>query len=92
MDQPMTDSTTLTIRVDQSVKDRLETVAQRLNRSKSFIAGEAIEEHLAVHEWQVEGINKALNSIDAGNGVSHSEVAEWVNSWGTESEKPKPKA
>lgn len=88
----MTDSTTLTIRVDQSVKERLEAVAQRLNRSKSFVAGEAIEEYLAVHEWQIEGINKALRSIDAGKGVSHSAVAEWVDSWGTETERPKPKA
>jgi predicted transcriptional regulator len=87
----MTDTTTLTIRVDQSVKDRLEAVAQRLNRSKSFVAGEAIEGYLAVQEWQVEGINKALQSMDANMGMPHADVAEWVDSWGSETERPKPK-
>ncbi len=86
----MAESTTLTIRVDHSVKERLEAVAQRLNRSKSFIAGEAIEEYLAVQEWQIEGINKALQSLDAGKGIPHTDVAEWIESWGADNDRPKP--
>ena len=48
----MAESTTLTIRVDRSVKERLEAIAHRLNRSKSFVACEAIKEYIAVQEWQ----------------------------------------
>ncbi|MBT5048608.1 MAG: ribbon-helix-helix protein, CopG family [Rhodospirillaceae bacterium] len=86
----MAESTTLTIRVDRSVKERLEAIAHRLNRSKSFVACEAIKEYIAVQEWQIEGINKALRSLDDGKGVPHTDVAEWVESWGTENERPKP--
>lgn len=88
----MGDSTTITIRVDRAVKERLENVARQTKRSKSDLAGEAIEEFLTVHEWQVEGIERALRSLDAGKGVSHDEVSSWICSWDTDNERPKPKA
>ena len=43
---PMSDSTTITVRIDKSVKKRLEAAAARVRRSKSFLAAEAIEEYL----------------------------------------------
>lgn len=86
----MADSTTMTIRVDRSVKERLEAVAERTKRSKSFLAAEAIEEYLVAQEWQIEGINKAIQSLDGGKGVPHEDVATWVESWGTGNERPKP--
>ncbi|MDH3704298.1 MAG: CopG family ribbon-helix-helix protein [Alphaproteobacteria bacterium] len=87
----MSDSTTITIRVDRSVKERLEAIARQTKRSKSYLAGEAIEEFLAVQEWQVEGIERALHSLDDGRGVPHDDVSSWVRSWDTDDERPKPK-
>lgn len=87
----MTESTTLTIRVDRSVKDRLEAIARQMNRSKSYLAGEAIQEFIAVQEWQIAGIEAALRSLDEGKAVPHDKVAAWVNSWGSADELPKPK-
>ncbi len=86
----MGDSTTLSVRLDRTIKDRLADTASRLNRSSSFLVVEAIEEYLAVQEWQVDGINKALQSLDAGKGVAHNEITDWVKSWGTDNELPKP--
>jgi len=87
----MGDSTTITIRVDRSVKERLEAVAQRTKRSKSFIAGEAIEEYLAVQEWQDARIQEALASVERGEVIAHDDIVEWVKSWGTDNELPMPK-
>jgi len=86
----MADSTTLTIRVDRSVKERLGEVAGRMNRSKSFLAAAAIEEYLAVQEWQIEGIKKAIQSLDDGKGIPHDDVVNWVESLGTDNELPTP--
>ena len=86
----MGDSTTLTVRLDSSVKERLDRLAGRMNRSKSFLAGAAIEEFLAVQEWQIEGIHKAIRSLDDGKGIAHDDVVNWVKSWGTDNELPKP--
>ncbi len=86
----MSTSTTITIRVERLVKEQLEVTAKRMKRSKSFVAAAAIEEYLAVQEWQVEGVTKAIAAIDAGKRVAHSDVVDWVKSWGSEGELKKP--
>ena len=88
----MSDSTTLTVRLDRSVKERLEAMASTAKRSKSYLAAEAIEEYLSVQEWQIAGIEEAIQSMDAGKGIPHEKVSAWVKSWGTDNELPKPKA
>ncbi|MGZ8299750.1 MAG: CopG family ribbon-helix-helix protein [Rhodoplanes sp.] len=44
------------MRVDSSVKRRLEKLAKSTGRSRSFLAAEAIDAYLDVNEWQVDGI------------------------------------
>jgi RHH-type transcriptional regulator, rel operon repressor / antitoxin RelB len=76
----MPDSTTLTVRLDRSVKKRLEAAATRVRRSKSFLAAEAIEEYLAVQEWQIEAIHRGMEAADRGELVSHDQVKAWAKS------------
>ena len=83
--------TTLTIRVEPALKERLETVAKQLKRSKSYVVEEAIEEFVAVQEWQVARIEQALQSMKEGKRIAHDEVVRWVESWGTDNELPIPK-
>lgn len=84
-------SATFTVRVDTAAKKRLEKLAKSTGRSRSFLAAEAISEYLDVNEWQVAGIKEAIASIDRGEGVAHEQVKEWVASWGTDRELPKPR-
>ena len=84
-------STTVTVRVESEVKKRLEKLARSTGRTRSFLAAEALSEYLNVNEWQVAGIKRAVASLDRGEGVSHKEVGEWVNSWGRKRERPRPK-
>jgi len=88
----MGQSTTLTIRVDQKMKDRLETEAKRQKRSKSFLAVAAIDEYLSVQEWQEQRIREAMAAADRGELVSNEKVKAWVESLGTKNERPVPKA
>lgn len=88
----MGDSTTLTIRVDKEMKDRLERIAKSQRRSKAFIAVHAIEDYLAVQEAQIRGIEEAIASLDRGEGIEHERVREWIESWDTDNELPLPKA
>ena len=84
-------STTFTVRVDSRVKKRLEKLAERTGRSRSYLAAEAITEYLDVNEWQVAGIEQAIGSLDRGQGIPHQQVKHWVESWGSENERPAPK-
>jgi predicted transcriptional regulator len=83
-------STTFTVRVDSTVKKRLEKLARSTGRTRSFLAAEALTEYLDVNEWQVAGIRKAAASMDRGEGVPHDQVKDWINSWGDRSEQPAP--
>ena len=41
----------------------------------------AINEYLDLNEWQVAGIQKAVASLDRGEGIPHERVKEWGSSW-----------
>ncbi len=63
-------TTTFTVRVDSSVKRRLEKLAESTGRSRSFLTAEAIDAYLDVNEWQVDGVKRGIASIDRGEGVA----------------------
>jgi predicted transcriptional regulator len=88
----MTDSTTLTVRLTPEVMQRLESVAQRVRRSESFLAAEAIEEFLAVQEWQIAAIEEGIAAAERGDLIPHDDVRAWAESLGTEHELPLPRA
>jgi RHH-type transcriptional regulator, rel operon repressor / antitoxin RelB len=75
-------SITLSVRVDATLKRRLEKLAKSIGRSRSFIAAEAIKQYLHVNAWQVAGVKQAIASFDRDEGVPHGRVEQWVASWG----------
>ena len=83
-------STTFTVRVDPTVKKRLEKLAKNTGRSRSFLAAEAINDYLTVNEWQVAGVKQAIASLDRGDRIAHQDVKDWIASWGTKNERPVP--
>jgi len=73
-------STTLTIRLESDLKDRLDDLANATNRSKSFLAAEAIQEFVDLNEWQLQEIKTALAEADAGDFASERELGKrWAN-------------
>jgi RHH-type rel operon transcriptional repressor/antitoxin RelB len=79
------------VRLDRTAKTRLQKLAKSTGRSRAFLAAEAIHEYLDVNEWQVQGITRAMASLDRGKGIAHTRVSEWVASWETRKERPSPK-
>ncbi|MCU0775821.1 MAG: CopG family ribbon-helix-helix protein [Ideonella sp.] len=75
-------STTMTVRLDPQLKHRLERLADATQRSKSFLAAEAIQAYVDNNEWQVAEIETALKEADAGDFASADEVAELGARWG----------
>jgi RHH-type transcriptional regulator, rel operon repressor / antitoxin RelB len=71
-------SSTLSIRVEDSAKDRLNELSKSTGRSSSFLAAEAINAYLDINEWQVAGIKQGIASLEAGNSTPHSEVRAWA--------------
>jgi predicted transcriptional regulator len=82
---------TLSIRLDAQTKKRLEMLAKRSKRSKSFLAAEAIAQYVEAEEWQLGEIRAGLADLDEGRTVSHEEVSQWLKSWGKPSEGTPPR-
>ena len=89
----MAKSAMMTIRLTPEVREKLEALAHDTKRSKSYLASEAIASYVDRNAWQIEEIKKGLDEARSGTpGVPHGEVEEWVRSWGTDHELPRPTA
>lgn len=75
-------STTMTVRLDDEVKNRLDRLATSTQRSKSFLAAEAIREYVENNEWQIAEITAALGEADGGDFAGDEEVSALAAKWG----------
>jgi len=84
--------TTLSVRIDEDVKKRLDALAGRARRSKSFLAAEAIAAFVDAESWQLDEIQAGLEELDQRRGVAHKDVSAWLRSWGRKRERKAPRA
>ena len=52
-------SEVMTIRVDRKTKTRLEKLAKATERTRSYLAAEAIRTYIDLNEWQIAEIKAA---------------------------------
>jgi predicted transcriptional regulator len=71
----------MTVRLEPELKQRLEQLAQATERSKSFLAAQAIREFVDLNEWQVQEIRNAIAEADRGEFASEDEVKEVLGKW-----------
>jgi predicted transcriptional regulator len=71
----------LSIRVPEEPAERLDALAKATDRSKSFLAVQAIEEFVTVQEWQVAAIMEGIAEADAGKVVPHEKAVEELSTW-----------
>jgi RHH-type transcriptional regulator, rel operon repressor / antitoxin RelB len=71
----------MTIRVDQKTKRRLEKLADATERTKSFLAAEALRSYLDLNEWQIQEIRAGVREADAGDFASETEVEAVLTKW-----------
>jgi RHH-type rel operon transcriptional repressor/antitoxin RelB len=71
----------MTIRVDRKTKSRLEKLARATERTKSYLAAEAIRAYVDLNEWQIGEIKAALKEADAEDFASDVEVRRVRKKW-----------
>jgi predicted transcriptional regulator len=84
-------SETISVRLDEAIKKRLESLAKRSSRSQSFLASEAIVAYVEAGEWQLEEIQEGIKDLDSGRTVSHETVSKWMRSWSKTGEGKAPR-
>ena len=72
---------TVTIRLEEATKNKLEKLADATHRSRSFLAAEAIKAYVDCNEWQINEIQAAIAEADAGDFASDAEVQAVIDKW-----------
>lgn len=70
----MAGSTTMTIRLDPEVKEKLGRIARDTRRSRSFLAAEAVAAFVDRELEIIEGIQRGLADMEADRVVPHEDV------------------
>ncbi len=78
----MSQSTTMTIRLEPELKYRLDKLSIATHRSKSFLAAAAVREFIEINEWQIEEIKQAIKEADDGDFAQEQELSIVLNKWG----------
>jgi len=74
-------STTMTIRLEDGIKNRLDQLANVTQRSKSFLAAEAIAAYVDTNEWQLAEIQAALAEAEAHDYATDQDMADLALKW-----------
>ena len=83
----------MTLRLDADIVRRLDALAEATDRSKAWLANQALRGYLELNDWQVQEIRAALKQADKPNAklVEHSKVEKWLATWGTTNERRPPR-
>ena len=86
-------TTTMTLRLDDETNERLTNLAGATDRSKAYLATQALKLFLENNEWQVREIKETLAEADAAGPdqfVDNDTVMAWMETWGTKHESDPP--
>jgi len=73
---------TISARLDETTRGKLELLAQATKRSKSFLVTEAVQEYIKTQEWQIAAIKKGLEAAEQGDFATDDEVRGFFHSRG----------
>lgn len=74
-------STTMTIRLEPELKQRLDQLAEATHRSKSFLAVAALRDFIELNEWQIQEITDAIKEADNDEFASDKEINKVIAKW-----------
>ena len=86
-------TTTMTLRLDDETNERLTNLAGATDRSKAYLATQALKLFLENNEWQVREIKETLAEADAAGPdqfVDNDTVMAWMETWGAKHESDPP--
>ena len=83
------------IKIDDTLKDRVQQLASQRRRTPHWIMLEAIQQYVEREEARENFKQEALASWTAyketGRHLTGQEVSAWLDTWGTDHEKAVPK-
>ncbi len=70
----MPKTVTMTVRLPIELKEQLDALSLATDRSRAYLAAQAIEEYLETQRWQIEAILEGIRAADRGELVDLGDV------------------
>ncbi len=80
----------ITAHVPLPLANKIDDLAQRLERSKAWIVKQALTAWIELEEERRRLTLEALADVDAGNVINHQAIQAWADSLDTDSPLPIP--
>ena len=68
------DKQTVSFRLDSEKLSTLDTLAETLDRDRSYLLTEAVAAYLDVQQWHIDQIKAGISQANAGTLVDHAQV------------------
>jgi predicted transcriptional regulator len=75
------DKLTVSFRIDEDKVEALDTLAEALDRDRTYLLNEAVGAYLDVQRWHIEQIERGVRQAEAGKMVDHAKVKKMVAGW-----------
>jgi predicted transcriptional regulator len=73
---------TTTVRIDDTILERVDNLARTLSRSRSWVINQAIERFLDYEEWFVKEVEDGLAEVEKGEIATREEIEAKFRKWG----------
>ena len=70
-----------TLRIDEATLEALDRLAERTDRSRSWLAARAIEEYITLSAWQMAKTETGIAAADRGDFAPDEDVARVVGKY-----------
>lgn len=88
---PKTDTRVLTAHVPVPLAEKVDQLANRLERSRGWIMKQALSAWIAQEEERDRLTHEALADVDAGRIIDHQAVQAWADSLNNDEPLPSPR-
>lgn len=78
----MSETKTISFRIRSDAVDTLDALAESLDRDRSYLLNEAVEQYLELNEYHARLIAKGLRAAKEGKFVAHGEVKRMIEKMG----------
>jgi predicted transcriptional regulator len=72
---------TISFRLESRKVSALDSLAEALDRDRSYLLNDAISAYLELQQWQLEQIKEGQRQADAGRFVDHKKVKKLAARW-----------
>ena len=72
----------INVRLPEALYKQIEELAKATDRTKSFLAVDALTQYVKSESWQIQDIHKAIKEADAGAFATDQQVKDVVGKYG----------